>query len=148
MAGYIAVSGAKDTVISSVELSPLDQNKNVIVGIDVTPNTVGVQAAISKAKSVPIEVNYVNDGGSDFNRDRAILTPATVTITGETDAIDGIESISTRAVDAKELMSTNAVPVQLNVPEGIHLVNPDESVILRYMKKNRPVARWKFRLST
>lgn len=135
VAGYIAISGAKDTVLSSVELSPLDKNKNLIAGIEVTPNTVGVQATISKAKSVPVEVNFVDVEGGDFNRDRAILTPATVTITGETDVIDRIESIPTRPVDAKELMSTNAVPVQLNVPEGVHLVNPDESVILRYMKK-------------
>lgn len=133
--GHILITNAKETVVSSVELTPLDQNKHVIEGLEVTPNTVGVQAAISKAKSVPIEVNYEQDEGGEFNRDRAILTPATVTITGDSGAIDGIESITTRPVNAKELMSTNAVPVRLIVPEGIHLVNPDESVILRYMKK-------------
>lgn len=135
VAGHILITDAKETVVSSVELTPLDQNKHVIEGLEVTPNTVGVQAAISKAKSVPIEVNYEQDEGGEFNRDRAILTPATVTITGDSGAIDGIESITTRPVNVKELMSTNAVPVRLIVPEGIHLVNPDESVILRYMKK-------------
>lgn len=97
---------------------------------------------------MPIEVNYEQDEGGEFNRDRAILTPATVTITGDSGAIDGIESITTRPVNAKELMSTNAVPVRLIVPEGIHLVNPDESVILRYMKKNRRGAPWKYPRST
>ena len=133
--GYIPVTGAKDTVVSSVELAALDQNKNVIAGLEITPNTVGVQAAISKAKSVPIEINYKDGGGTEFNRDRAILTPASVTITGDTEAIDQIERIQTRPVDPMELMNTNAMPIELDVPEGIHLVNPDESILLRYMKK-------------
>ena len=133
--GYIPVTGAKDTVVSSVELAALDQNKNVIAGLEITPNTVGVQAAISKAKSVPIEINYKDGGGGEFNRDRAILTPASVTITGDTEAIDQIERIQTRPVDPVELMNTNAMPIELDVPEGIHLVNPDESILLRYMKK-------------
>lgn len=133
--GYIPVTGAKDTVVSSVELAALDQNKNVIAGLEITPNTVGVQAAISKAKSVPIEINYKDGGGTEFNRDRAILTPASVTITGDTEAIDQIERIQTRPVDPVELMNTNAMPIELDVPEGIHLVNPDESILLRYMKK-------------
>ncbi|MFR9297189.1 MAG: YbbR-like domain-containing protein, partial [Aedoeadaptatus pacaensis] len=135
VAGYIPVTGAKDTVVSSVELAALDQNKNVIAGLEITPNTVGVQAAISKAKSVPIEINYKDDGGAEFNRDRAILTPPSVTITGDTEAIDQIERILTRPVDPVELMNTNAMPIELVVPEGIHLVNPDESILLRYMKK-------------
>ena len=135
VAGYIPVTGAKDTVVSSVELAALDQNKNVIAGLEITPNTVGVQAAISKAKSVPIEINYKDGGGTEFNRDRAILTPPSVTITGDTEAIDGIERILTRPVDPVELMKTNAMPIELVVPEGIHLVNPDESILLRYMKK-------------
>lgn len=133
--GYIPVTGAKDTVVSSVELAALDQNKNVIAGLEITPNTVGVQAAISKAKSVPIEINYKDGGGAEFNRDRAILTPPSVTITGDTEAIDQIERILTRPVDPVELMKTNAMPIELDVPEGIHLVNPDESILLRYMKK-------------
>ena len=135
VAGYIPVTGAKDTVVSSVELVALDKNKNVIAGLEITPNTVGVQAAISKAKSVPIEVKYKEYGGAEFNRDRAILTPPSVTITGDTEAIDRIERILTRPVDPQELMKTNATPVQLEVPEGIHLVNPDESILLRYMRK-------------
>lgn len=133
--GYIPVTGAKDTVVSSVELAALDQNKNVIAGLEITPNTVGVQAAISKAKSVPIEINYKDGGGTEFNRDRAILTPQSVTITGDTEAIDQIERILTRPVDPMELMNTNAMPIELDVPEGVHLVNPDESILLRYMKK-------------
>lgn len=135
VSGYIPVTGAKETVVSSVELSALDQNKDVIAGLEITPNTVGAQAVISKAKSVPIEVNYMNTGANDFNRDRAILTPPSVTITGDTEAIDRIERILTRPIDPKELMKTSAMPIQLEVPEGIHLVNPDESILLRYMKK-------------
>ena len=135
VSGYIPVSGAKESVVSSVELSAFDQNKDVIAGLEITPNTVGAQAVISKAKSVPIEVNYMNTGANDFNRDRAILTPASVTITGDTEAIDRIERILTRPIDPKELMKTSAMPIQLEVPEGIHLVNPDESILLRYMKK-------------
>lgn len=135
VSGYIPVTGAKETVVSSVELSALDQNKDVIAGLEITPNTVGAQAVISKAKSVPIEVNYMNTGANDFNRDRAILTPPSVTITGDTEAIDRIERILTRPIEPKELMKTSAMPIQLEVPEGIHLVNPDESILLRYMKK-------------
>lgn len=134
VAGYIPVTGAKETVVSSVELSAFDQNKDVIAGLEITPNTVGAQAVISKAKSVPIEPNYMNVGATDFNRDRAILTPPSVTITGDTEAIDRIERILTRPIDPKELMKTSAMPIQLDVPEGIHLVNPDESILLRYMK--------------
>lgn len=132
--GYISIESAKDTVISSVELTPVDQDKKVIEGLEVKPNSVGVQAVISKAVSVPIEVTYENDQVEGFKKERAILTPIAVMITGDREKIDLVKSIKTETVDARELMQVYTMPLNLLVPEGVHLVNLEESIVLRYMK--------------
>lgn len=132
--GFVTVSGAKDTVVSTVELFPMDQNKRVISNIDISPNNVSVQAVISKAVSVPINVNYTNENVEGFKRERAILTPTSVMITGEGEQIDKVEAVKTNPVDPRELMREFTIPLTLNLPDGVHLVNPDESIFLRYMK--------------
>lgn len=132
--GFVNVSGAKDTVVSTVELFPMDQNKRVISNIDISPNNVSVQAVISKAVSVPINVNYTDENVEGFKRERAILTPTSVMITGEGEQIDKVEAVKTNPVDPRELMREFTIPLTLNLPDGVHLVNPDESIFLRYMK--------------
>lgn len=132
--GFVNVSGAKDTVVSTVELFPMDQNKRVISNIDISPNNVSVQAVISKAVSVPINVNYTDENVEGFKRERAILTPTSVMITGEGEQIDKVEAVKTNPVDPRELMREFTITLTLNLPDGVHLVNPDESIFLRYMK--------------
>lgn len=132
--GYVAVDGAKDTVVSTIELIPMDQNKKVVSNVDISPNSVSVQAIISKAVSVPINVEYTDDNVEGFKRERAILTPTSIMITGEGEQIDKVESVKTIPVDPRELMTEFTLPLTLNLPEGVHLVNPDESIFLRYMK--------------
>lgn len=132
--GFVDVSEAKDTVVSTVELFPMDQNKRVISNIDISPNNVSVQAVISKAVSVPINVNYTNENVEGFKRERAILTPTSVMITGEGEQIDKVEAVKTNPVDPRELMREFTIPLTLDLPDGVHLVNPDESIFLRYMK--------------
>lgn len=132
--GYVAVDGAKDTVVSTVELFPMDQNKRVVSNVDISPNSVSVQAVISKAVSVPINVEYTDESVEGFKRERAILTPTSIMITGEGEQIDKVEAVKTNPVDPGELMAEYTIPLTLNLPDGVHLVNPDESIFLRYMK--------------
>lgn len=132
--GYVAVDGAKDTVVSTVELFPMDQNKRVVSNVDISPNSVSVQAVISKAVSVPINVDYTDESVEGFKRERAILTPTSIMITGEGEQIDKVEAVKTNPVDPGELMAEYTIPLTLNLPDGVHLVNPDESIFLRYMK--------------
>lgn len=132
--GYVKVDGAKDTVVSTVELFPMDQNKRVVSNVDISPNSVSVQAVISKAVSVPINVEYTGENVEGFKRERAILTPTSIMITGEGEQIDKVESVKTNPVDPGELMAEYTIPLTLNLPDGVHLVNPDESIFLRYMK--------------
>ncbi len=132
--GYVKVDGAKDTVVSTVELFPMDQNKRVVSNVDISPNSVSVQAVISKAVSVPINVEYTGENVEGFKRERAILTPTSIMITGEGEQIDKVEAVKTNPVDPRELMAEYTIPLTLNLPDGVHLVNPDESIFLRYMK--------------
>lgn len=132
--GYVKVDGAKDTVVSTVELFPMDQNKRVVSNVDISPNSVSVQAVISKAVSVPINVDYTDESVEGFKRERAILTPTSIMITGEGEQIDKVEAVKTNPVDPGELMAEYTIPLTLNLPDGVHLVNPDESIFLRYMK--------------
>lgn len=53
VAGHILITDAKETVVSSVELTPLDQNKHVIEGLEVTPNTVGYRPPYPRQRACP-----------------------------------------------------------------------------------------------
>lgn len=132
--GYVPVNGQKDTVVSNVELIAVDQDRQLVKGVDIKPNTVSVQAVISKAVSVPVRVDFQNPVADGFQKERAILTPSSVMITGEGEQVDKIESIVTEPVSTAELMEVGTMPLTLIIPEGVHLVSPDENIMLRYMK--------------
>ncbi|MDD7362931.1 MAG: CdaR family protein [Peptoniphilus sp.] len=132
--GYVPIDKAEDTVVSSADLSAVSQDGKHISGVKINPERVDIQAVISKAANVPINVVYTDESAAGFQKDRAILTPSSIVITGSGEQIDQIKSVETQPIDPRELMDVNAMPVSLVLPEGVHLVNPDESVMLRYLK--------------
>ncbi|VEJ35573.1 Uncharacterized protein conserved in bacteria [Aedoeadaptatus ivorii] len=133
--GYVPLNGATESVLASVDLVALDQNRNPIRGLEFEPKSISSQAIITKAVTVPIEVQYTNADAAGFSEERAILTPQNVTISGDGNVIDNVGSVLTEPVDVKELMNVYTMPVNLRLPEGVRLVNPDETTLLRYMKK-------------
>lgn len=129
------LEGAKDTIISSAHLVAIDEDKKRIDDVDLEPNRVNIQAVISKSANVPIDVVYANEP-PNFQKERTILTPTTVLITGKGELVDRVEAIQTKPIDAGELMEANTLEVELILPDGIHLVDAEESVLLRYMKND------------
>jgi len=76
--------------------------KNVVLDT----KTVSVTVPITATKEVPLSVNLVDGGGATAQNATIICEPATITIAGDAQTLDGINKISLGAVDLSTFAST------------------------------------------
>ncbi len=129
---YVKLQDRKESVIVNSKIILLDENENSIDNLTLEPASTEVNLSISKVKSVPIEVTFDDALPDNFNKEQITVTPNTVAISGDKKLLNQIESIGTEPVSATQLMNQETVKLNLQIPEGVKLVKPEESYLVRY----------------
>lgn len=129
---YVKLADRKEPVIVNSKIILLDENDNQIDDLDLEPASTEVNLSISKVKSVPIEVNFTDTLPDGFNKEQITVTPNTVAISGDRRTLNQVESIGTAPVSAEQLMNQETIKLTLQVPEGVKIIKPEESYLVRY----------------
>lgn len=122
---------SETTVISSVPVA-YDKEGNIINDISFEPSSLDVEVPILKTLTVPVKLNVVGSAGDDthsFN-----VEPNSITIKGNSAVINKITELSTKPVGSSELLNT-PVPVELNLPDGVSLVDKD----IKFVASSTPI---------
>lgn len=122
----------ESTTVSSAIMVLDEQDNPLSEGLSLKEPTTDIQISISKTASVPIEIQYAKDLPDDFLEERVSLTPATVGIAGEAAVVDKIRKVETEELDPEALMEGQTHQVSLVIPEGVRLVNPTDTYLVRY----------------
>lgn len=129
---YVDVTGRRDTFMVNSPIVLLDKNDNEIKNLDMSIEYTDIEVPIYKQKSVPIEVNLVGNIGEDEKITNVQVVPENVVIRGQSDIIDGINSIQTEPVERRDLLGSQTQEVTLVLPNGVALHNNDLDVHLEY----------------
>lgn len=133
----VDISGRKESNLINVPIKAYDKDKNIISEVTVEPDISEVQLNIYKTKNVPIEVKLTEDIPEDFLKERVEVTPATVLLSGESKDLDKIKTITTSQISPSDLLESKTIPISLNIPEGVKLINATENFIVRYNTEDK-----------
>lgn len=128
----VNIEGRTETILINAPIKAYDKDKKPIESVEINPKSSEVEVGISKTKSTPIEVTLEGDAPEDFLKERVEVTPGNVLLSGPSASIDKIDKITTNAISPTNLLELKTIPVSLNIPEGVKLVNPIENFIVRY----------------
>ncbi|MDO5036898.1 MAG: CdaR family protein [Tissierellia bacterium] len=129
----IKLTDRKESTLVTSPILVLDEEEKPIKDqLSLDPVNSEVQLSIAKTASVPIEIKYSADPPADFMAERVSLSPANVSIIGDSTVIKKIKNIETEAINPYRLMEGQTEQVGLVLPEGVRLVNPTDSFLIRY----------------
>ena len=127
----IDISERVTNISGTLPIQLLDDNGNEVSGLDREPTIVNINIPIFRRNTVPIELQTTNQLPEDYIIREIRIEPGEVAIRGDNKVL-GIEKINTKPIDINKLLEGNSMEVELDLPEGIELLNEDEKVYIHY----------------
>jgi len=127
----ISLNGRTGPETVSVATVILDDEGNEVRGVSKEPNLVDITIPIYRTVSLPIELQTINELPENYSITEIAITPSTVTVKGDNN-ITSLKKIDTIPIDINTLLEKSALEVELALPEGIELLNPDEKITIIY----------------
>lgn len=111
---------------------PIDMDGEVISNLEYSPNTVDVTVPIYKTQVLPIYLVTTGEGSDKFAITDLAISPQSVTVKYLDANMKNISKIETAPVDLSKLKNGNALPLELKLPDGVSLINPEQKIYLNY----------------
>lgn len=124
----VDISEVSDDVNVTVPLRIVDDEGNDVRGISSNVNVADVSIPVYQIKYVPVELKTENQIPENYEIVNITINPSTIAIVGKKDIVKNISQISTSPIDILTLMNEENVVVDLDLPEGVWLSNPEEQV--------------------
>ena len=93
-------------------------------------NFVDIFIPVYQSKEVPIELQTEGQLPDNYDIADIKIEPATVAIKGKKKDLRNINSISTRIMDINSLIGKRNVLVELDLPEKVELVDPNQQITI------------------
>jgi YbbR domain-containing protein len=129
------VTGANDTVVESVNVRPLDENRQLVRGVTITPPSVTItQPVILQGGYRNVVVKVVTNGqvAEGYWLTNVSVTPPNVTVfSTDPQAVNELPGfVETNPIDLTDLNDDVDIRATLDLPEDITLAG-EESVLVR-----------------
>lgn len=136
----VALTGKMDNISKdfqqNFELKPIDKEGTEIKGAEISEEEGTLSMTVAKQKSVPINLKYSGSLHDGLNIESSELSIKTVTIIGEIDKIDKIESLDTEPLNLENINATSSFDVKIKLPDGIKISDGNEFVSAKITIKN------------
>ncbi len=124
----VDVSGRTTDINGTIPIKLLDKDGNEIENIEKNPADINVHIPVYKIRTVPIELQTEGPMPDDYVISNMRVIPRNIEIKGKKGVVNKIKFIKTAPVNINYLIANRTVPVELTLPEGVELVNPNETV--------------------
>ncbi|NRT32477.1 YbbR domain-containing protein [Clostridium beijerinckii] len=113
----------------------IDSFGNAVSNIESNIKTAKLSITVTNGKTVPINLKTTGNVPQGFVLDGYELSKNNVTVLGDSQILNKLESIDTEAVDMSSLQPDSEVDVKLNLPEGISIGDGDGSIKAKFKLK-------------
>lgn len=119
------------TTTETVATLLLDDEGNDVRGVVKEPNVVELTIPIYRTVSLPIELQTEGELPENYTISDISITPSRISVKGNNDIVN-LRKIDTKVIDINSLLDRSALEVELELPVGVELLNPDEKVTIIY----------------
>lgn len=127
---FVNVTDKTEDIKATVPIKVVDDEGNDVRGISKEQNVVDIFIPVYQTKKVPIELQTESRLPDNYEIVNVNINPSTIEIKGKKANLSGVSSISTKPIDINSLIGNRNVPVELELPEGVSLVDPNQKVTI------------------
>ena len=109
----------------------IDEDGNEVRGISKEPNVVEITVPVYRTVTLPIELQTINELPENYSIVDISITPSNIAVRGNED-IKNLTKIDTEIIDINTLIGNAALEVELDLPQGVSLLNPNQKVTIIY----------------
>lgn len=129
----------------SAPIKLLDDQGNDVRGVEMEPSSIDIQVPILRTIKVPIELQIANQLPENYEITEVTINPSNIDVKGSSDILKLI-TIQTKTVDINSLREDTEMEVELNLPKGVELLNPNEKVTVTLKVQESLVKTFSYKL--
>ncbi len=127
----VDLSNRTDTTTEAFGTIIVDDEGKEVRGVSKEPNLVDITIPVMRTVSLPIDLITTNELPPNFSISNINITPSSIRVKGNNNIVN-LQKIDTVEVDINSLLGKSTLELELNLPEGVELVKPDEKVTIVY----------------
>lgn len=123
----IDLTDRKEDIKVTAPIRVIDEGGNEVPGVENEPNVIDVTIPVYRTVTVPIEIQTINELPENFEVTDIDINPSSISLKGD-HTIGNLSSIQTKPIDINSFMQDVNILVELDLPENVSLLNPNEKV--------------------
>ena len=123
----------------------LDDQGDDVMGVGMEPSSIDIRVPILRTVKLPIELQIENQLPENYEITEVTINPSNIEIKGSKDILN-ITTLQTKPVDINSLIEDTEMEVELNLPKGVELVNPNEKIIVSLKIEESMIKTFSFKL--
>jgi len=124
----VDLSGRKDSSTGvTLPVQLVDDQGQKVSGVSFEPTVVDVDIPIYRVVTIPIELQTENQLPENYEITNITISPSRIALKGDNNIVY-MTSIQTKPVDINALLENPTMEVELDLPENISLINPNERI--------------------
>lgn len=128
---YVDLNGRTSTATTNVAVTVVDDEGNEVRGVEKSPNMINLEIPILRTQTVPIELQTTGELPENFSVENLQVNPSQVAVKGDHRVV-ALNKINTEEININRLLEDTSLEVDLILPEGVELLNPDEKITISY----------------
>ncbi|MGJ0846229.1 YbbR domain-containing protein [Tissierella praeacuta DSM 18095] len=123
----VDLNNRKEDESITVPIKLIDDEGHDVIGVEKEPKVVDITIPIFRTVNVPIELNLQEQLPDNYEITEITINPNKITLKGDK-SISNLTFIQTKPIDVNKLIGNTDVPVELELPENVSLLNPNEKI--------------------
>lgn len=131
----VDITNGSTDIDESCKVVLVDSGEKEISGLSIYPEYVQVKTQVKKGKYLGIKVQTTGTAPSGIDIVNMEATPKSIEVAGASELIDQIKDINTAPIDLSSITESTTVDANLIIPEGIHSVNNEKTIKVKFTVK-------------
>ena len=121
-------SNVVETIVKNYMVTAVDENDNLIEGVELSEQWVEAKILVNEGKNVPVKVNTTGQLPDGLRLISIEPTVKEIGIAGPQSALDNINEIGTEVLDLSQITDSTTLNLALGVPDDILIDSGEYSV--------------------
>jgi YbbR domain-containing protein len=129
--GVVDLTGRTENGVVSTPIKILDDGGEEVRGLEKEPGFVDVTVPIYRTVELPVELVTINELPDNYAITDIEISPEMVAVKGD-NSVSQLTELRTAEIDINSMLENDSIPVELALPEGVTLLDPDQEIRVNY----------------